>query len=223
VTRFLTEHAAHLAFVAVGVVAFIWTALRNPPASSPSRSSRPRVRVAPAGESALAVRRAAARRGLLALGPLLAAVGTGASLYALAVAGAAPPGAVVWAHAGVSLLALVLVAYKLSDLDRASLRRAALRGRLPQLGSLALAAVSVPLLVTGVGLLVAPSTSSYAAYSHLVAGTWWTALLAWHLRRYVGASLRALGGSDKKCAQGAGSRAACAASATHPPDLRNRL
>jgi len=37
--------------------------------------------------------------------------------------------------------------------------------------------------------LFAPSTSPFFAYSHLVAAAWWT--LVWHLRRYVGASLRA--------------------------------
>ena len=49
----------------------------------------------------------------------------------------------------------------------------------------------MPLLVTGVGLLLAPSTGSFFAYAHLISAAWWTGLLVWHLRRYVGASLRA--------------------------------
>jgi hypothetical protein len=57
-----------------------------------------------------------------------------------------------------------------------------------------LAALSVPIVISGVDLLVAPSGGSFAAYSHLVASAWWTGLLLWHLRRYVGASLRAVAG-----------------------------
>ena len=58
--------------------------------------------------------------------------------------------------------------------------------------SVVLGILSVPLLVTGVGLLVAPSTGSFFAYAHLISAAWWTGLLVWHLRRYVGASLRAM-------------------------------
>jgi hypothetical protein len=64
--------------------------------------------------------------------------------------------------------------------------------RLTELLSLVLGALSVPLLISGIDLLGAPSDGSFAAYSHLVASAWWTVLLLWHLRRYVGASLRAL-------------------------------
>jgi hypothetical protein len=145
-----------------------------------------------AAERASVVHGDVARRGLLALGPLLAALGTGAALYGLGVAGGPVPGAVIWAHAGVSLLALVLVVYKLSRLELSSLRPALVLDSLPQLGSAALAAVSVPLLVTGIGLLFAPGTSSFPAYAHLVSGAWWTGLLVLHLRRHVGASLHAL-------------------------------
>ncbi len=52
--------------------------------------------------------------------------------------------------------------------------------------------LSVPLIVTGVALLFAPSTSSFFSYAHLISAAWWTGLLVWHLRRYVGASVRAV-------------------------------
>ena len=189
--KILAAHWPHLIFVGLGVIAFLWVAYR------PERESDDRVRVvvpvepvAPAPK-ALTVRRSVARRGLLALGPLLGAVATGAVLYGLDVGGGAVPGAVIWIHSGISLLALLLVVYKVGDLGIARIRRAFSRQRLPELVSVILGVLSVPLLATGIGLLFAPSTSSFFAYSHLVSAAWWTGLLVWHLRRYVAASLRA--------------------------------
>jgi hypothetical protein len=191
VGKILAAHWPHLIFVGLGVIAFLWVAYR------PERESDDRVRVvvpvepvAPAPK-ALMVRRSVARRGLLALGPLLGAVATGAVLYGLEVGGGAVPGAVIWVHSGISLLALLLVVYKVGDLGIARIRRAFGRQRLPELVSVILGVLSVPLLATGIGLLFAPSTSSFFAYSHLVSAAWWTGLLVWHLRRYVAASLRA--------------------------------
>jgi hypothetical protein len=200
-TRLLEEHGAHLAFVVVGIIAFLWVAYR------PERDSEYRVAgpvqihpVEPAAPApkARAVRRSAARRGLLALGPLLATVATGAILYGLDVGGGAVPGAVVWIHSGISTLALLLVVYKVAATGMARIRRAFNRDRLPELVSLILGVLSVPLIVTGVGLLFAPSTSSFFAYAHLISSAWWTGLLVWHLRRYVGASLRAAFRSENR-------------------------
>ena len=192
--KILAAHWPHLIFVGLGVIAFLWVAYR------PERESDDRVRVvvpvepvAPAPK-ALTVRRSVARRGLLALGPLLGAVATGAVLYGLDVGGGAVPGAVIWIHSGISLLALLLAVYKVVDFGTtlpARIRRAFSRQRLPELVSVILGVLSVPLLATGIALLFAPSTSSFFAYSHLVSAAWWTGLLVWHLRRYVGASLRA--------------------------------
>jgi hypothetical protein len=74
---------------------------------------------------------------------------------------------------------------------RARIRRALTAKRLPELLSIVLGAVLIPLLVTGVELLLAPRGGSFAAYAHLVSSAWWTGLLLWHLRRYVGPALRA--------------------------------
>lgn len=189
--KILAAHWPHLIFVGLGVIAFLWVAYR------PERESDDRVRVVVPVEpvaplpKAVMVRRSVARRGLLALGPLLGAVATGAVLYGLEVGGGAVPGAVIWVHSGISLLALLLVVYKVGDLGIARIRRAFGRQRLPELVSVILGVLSVPLLATGIGLLFAPSTSSFFAYSHLVSAAWWTGLLVWHLRRYVAASLRA--------------------------------
>ena len=194
-SKILAAHWPHLIFVAVGVVAFLWVAYR-PERESDERGGRfvEAYEVEPASPApkATAVRRSAARRGLLALGPLLGTVATGAILYGLDVGGGSVPGAVIWIHSGISALALLLVLYKVSDLGMARIRRAFGRDRLPELVSMVLGILSVPLIVTGVALLFAPSTSSFFSYAHLVSAAWWTGLLVWHLRRYVGASLRAV-------------------------------
>jgi hypothetical protein len=188
-TKLLAEHAPHLAFVVLGVVAFFWTAYRKPAdARRPEvRSDQPQRAVAPR-----TVRRSVARRGVLALGPLVGAVGTAAALYGFNVGGRPLPGALIWAHVGISLLALLLVAYKLIDVGFRRIRGAFELRRLPGLLSIVLVALSVPLLGTGFALLIAPGTASFAAYTHLIASAWWTGLLLWHLRRYLGASVRVL-------------------------------
>ncbi|HYB27290.1 MAG TPA: hypothetical protein VEF89_11795 [Solirubrobacteraceae bacterium] len=195
--QFLVEHGAHLVFVLIGVVAFFWMAYR-PERDAKDRplrdaASRPREPLPPpaATPAPSHVRRSVARRGLLALGPLLGAVATGAILYGMGIGRGPVPGAVIWVHSGISALALLLVAYKVADSGVTRLRRAFARERLPELVSLALGAVSVPLAVTGLALLFAPSTASFFAYTHLISSVWWTGLLAWHLRRYLGPSLRA--------------------------------
>ncbi len=192
--KILAAHWPHILFVAIGVVAFLWVAYR-PERESDELGSRiapvyPAEPASPAPK-ATAVRRTAARRGLLALGPLLGTVATGAILYGLDVGGGSVPGAVIWIHSGISALALLLVLYKVGDLGMARIRRAFGRDRLPELVSVVLGMLSVPLIVTGVALLFAPSTSSFFSYAHLISAAWWTGLLVWHLRRYVGASLRA--------------------------------
>jgi hypothetical protein len=199
VSKVLAAHWPHLIFVAIGIVAFLWAAYK------PERTADDRTGAgAPTGAElaapapkAGAVRRSVARRGLLALGPLLGAVATGAVLYGLDVGGGAVPGAVIWIHSGISLLALLLVVYKVGDLGIARIWRAFSRDRLPELVSVVLGVFAVPLLATGIALLFAPGTSSFFAYSHLVSAAWWTGLLVWHLRRYVGASLRATFGPQQ--------------------------
>jgi hypothetical protein len=198
-SKLLAQHWPHLIFVGIGVIAFLWTAYR------PERTAdhrREPIRVEESGPHAPAnVKRSVARRGLLALGPLLGAMATGATLYGLDVGGASGdsiPGAVIWVHAGISTLALLLVVYKVANLAPnlhtlpVRIRRAFSRQRVPELVSLVLGVVSVPLAVTGVALLFAPSTRSFFAYTHLVSSAWWTGLLVWHLRRYLGPSLRAV-------------------------------
>jgi hypothetical protein len=199
--QFLIEHGAHLVFVLIGVVVFFWMAYR-PERDDQDRDTAPRLQEpAPAAAPGPGnVRRSVARRGLLALGPLLGAVATGAILYGISVGNDPAPGAVIWVHSGISALALLLVAYKLADLGSSRVRLAFTGQRLTELVSVALGVVSLPLALTGVALLFAPSSQSFMAYAHLVSSAWWTGLMSWHLRRYLGPSLRAAlrpGGADR--------------------------
>ena len=139
------------------------------------------------------VRPSVARRALLALAPLIGAVATGAVLYGLDVGRDRPGTGVIWSHVGFSILALLLVVYKLKALGGTRLRHALRGQRVSDLLSLVLGALLVPLLITGIVLLVAPSTGSFTAYLHLVGSAWWTAMLVWHLWRYMGAAVRSTG------------------------------
>jgi hypothetical protein len=188
-SKVLAQHWPHFGFLVIGVFVFLWVAYKP----DNRETDRPVATPDPVGPTPApaTVRRSVARRGLLALGPLLGTVATGAILYGLDVGGDSVPGAVIWVHAGISTLAALLVVYKVSDLGVARIRRAFTRARLHELVSVVLAALSVPLGVTGVALLLAPSTGSTMAYLHLISSAWWTVLMVWHLRRYLGASLRA--------------------------------
>lgn len=190
-TKLLLIHAPHIAFVLVGLVAFFWTAYRKPADSTRGVEPAPRPEPSPVRPPAPSAPLPVARRALVALGPLLGALATGAVLYGVNIGGGSVPGALIWVHVGVSLLALLLVAYKVAAVRRARIRLGVSRGRLPVIVSIVLGSLFVPLLITGVALLIAPRSGSFAAYGHLVASAWWTAMLTWHLRRYLRPALRA--------------------------------
>jgi hypothetical protein len=224
-SKLLAEHWPHLIFVGLGVIVFLWYAYRperEGEAGAVAELARARTTqapvasIAPVAPVASSVKRSVARRGLLALGPLLGAVATGGILYGIDLGGGRLPGAVIWVHAGISTLALLLVAYKVADLGWERIRRAFIRDRLSDLVSVALAAVSVPLAVTGVPLLFAAKTGSFFTYAHLISSAWWTGLLVWHLRRYVGASLRAVMGTSAAAPEGG---ASATSSSEDGPDL----
>ena len=134
-----------------------------------------------------------ARRALLALAPLIGAVATGAVLYGLDVGRDHAGAGVIWSHVGFSILAMLLVGYKLKALGGARLRHAFSSQRLSDMLSLVLGALLVPLLITGIVLLIAPGTGSFMAYLHLVGAAWWTAMLVWHLWRYMAPAVRSAG------------------------------
>jgi hypothetical protein len=189
-TNPFVEHLPHLAFVAVGVVAYFWVGFRHRGEGSDETRA-----IASGGAAARRVGPGVARRALVALAPLLGAVATGAVLYGLDVGRDHAGAGVIWTHVGFSILAVLLVAYKLKALGGVRLRLAITGRRLVDLLSLVLGALLVPLLVTGIAQLIAPSTGSFMAYLHLVAAAWWTAMLVWHLWRYMAPAVRAAGAS----------------------------
>jgi cation transport ATPase len=145
-------------------------------------------------ERALArrVRRSTSRIGLISLIPLLAATASGLVLYTFALDGNRPSTGFRWAHAIVSVIALALVGWKLLDSGLERLRRGLdLHRVLTEGASLVLAALGVPLLVTGVWLLAEPSDGSFTSNVHLVASVWWIALFGLHLLRYLGRAVDA--------------------------------
>ena len=183
------QHLPHLAFVAVGVIAYFWVGFRHRDGDRPHESRA----VAPGAVAPRRVAQPIARRALLALAPLLGAVATGAVLYGLDVGRDRAGAGVIWSHVGFSILAMLLVGYKLKALGGARLRHAFSSPRLSDMLSLVLGALLVPLLITGIALLIAPSTGSFMAYLHLVGAAWWTAMLVWHLWRYMAPAVRSAG------------------------------
>jgi hypothetical protein len=138
------------------------------------------------------VRRSTSRIGLIALVPLIAATGSGLVLYTFALDNRRPSTAFSWVHAIVSVIALLLVCWKLVDTGGTRLRRGLdLHRALTEGASLMLAALGVPLIVTGAWLLASPSDGSFTANFHLVASVWWVALFGAHLLRYLGRSVDA--------------------------------
>lgn len=190
-TKLLVTHAPHIGFVVLGVIAFFWTAYRKPADGAAVRAATPQPETPVPAPAPASVAVPVARRALVALGPLLAALGTGAILYGVNIGGGRAAGSLIWAHVGVSLLAMLLVVYKVASVRRARIRRGLSLKRLPVLISAVLGVLFVPLLITGIQLLIAPDNGSFAAYAHLVSSAWWSGLLLWHLRRYIGPSLRA--------------------------------
>jgi hypothetical protein len=138
------------------------------------------------------VRRAVARLGVLALVPLFAAIVTGLFIYTWNIRDDRPSSALIWTHTAISVLALVLTTWKVLIMGRRRLRRDLSLSR-PQssLSSLVLLALGVPLVATGIWLLVRPSGSSTTDYVHLIVSVWWTLILQWHLWRYLSRALGA--------------------------------
>jgi hypothetical protein len=196
-TNLLVAHLPHVAFVLVGVIAYFWMGYRHRAhdgaAGGGAPGQRREQRVAVPAPTSRRVRGSIARRALLALAPLLGAVATGAVLYGLDVGRDRPSAGVIWSHVGFSILAMLLVGYKLKALGGTRLRHAFSSQRLSDMLSLVLGALLVPLLITGIVLLIAPSTGSFMAYLHLVGAAWWTAMLVWHLWRYMAPAMRSAG------------------------------
>jgi hypothetical protein len=193
--EFVLLHIPHIipAFVAMGFLGrFAAVMADQPPAefSDAQIDEWRRVRVERA--RARRVRLTSARLGLLSLPLLIMAITTGLWLYTVALRDDRPSSLAIWLHVVPSVLGLALVTYKVAESGRARLARGLDPARFLTDGlSLLLAALAVPLLATGVALLVFPGSSSATAYAHLVGSAWWMTIFGIHLMRYLGRSLDA--------------------------------
>jgi hypothetical protein len=164
----LVHHLPHIVPAVAGflVVVWLWVAdarARARGGTSVDAAALPLARGRPmrARGPAAPVRLSAARRGVVLLGPIVAAVATGTVIYGIDLGTGSPGRGLAWLHAGFGVLVLLLTGYKLADADPARLRTGWRIGRVLETGgSLALAVLLVPLLITGVVLLAAPSDAS---------------------------------------------------------------
>jgi hypothetical protein len=192
---FIVLHIPHIipAIIAMGFLGrFAAVMADQPPAefSDAQIAEWRRVRIERA--RARRVRATSARLGLLALPLLIMTVATGLWLYTIALRDDRPSSTAIWLHVVCSALALALVTYKVAESGRARLSRGLDPARFLTDGlSLILAALAVPLLATGVALLVAPGSDSATAYAHLIGSAWWMTLFGIHIMRYLGRSLDA--------------------------------
>ena len=193
--RFIVLHIPHIvpvlvAFAFLGRLALV---VGDQPPVHLDESAVDQWRIARAERMrARRVRRSTSRIGLIALAPLLAATASGLLLYTFALDGERPSTLFTWSHSGISVLALLLVGWKLWEGGSERLRRGLdPRRALVEGASLVLAALGLPLIVTGAWLLAEPSDGSFPSNVHLVASVWWMALLGLHLFRYTGRAVDA--------------------------------
>ena len=193
--EFVLLHIPHIipAFVAMGFLGrFAAVMADQPPAEFSDAQIEEWRRVRVERARSRRVRAASARIGLLALPLLITAVASGLWLYTIALRDDRPSSLDIWIHVVTSALALALVTYKTAASGRLRLSRALDPARFFTDGlSLILAALAVPLVLTGVVLLISPGSSSANAYAHLVGSAWWMTLFGVHLMRYLGRSLDA--------------------------------
>jgi hypothetical protein len=193
--RFVVLHIPHIipALVAMGFLGrFALVMADQPPAELTDAQVAEWRRIRVERARARRVRAVTARVGLWSLPLLVAAAATGLWLYTVALRDDRPSSLAIWLHVAVSVAGLALVTAKIAESGRARLRRGLDPARFFTDGlSLVLAALGLPLLVTGVVLIAAPGSDSATAYAHLVASAWWMTLFGVHLMRYLGRSIDA--------------------------------
>jgi hypothetical protein len=193
--RFVLLHIPHIipAIVAMGFLGrFAAVMADQPPVEFTDAQIDEWRRVRAERSRARRVRGTSARLGLLALPLLILAVATGLWLYTVALRDDRPSSFAIWLHVAVSVAGLAIAMVKVAESGRARLARGLDPARFFTDGlSLILAALVVPLFVTGGVLLLAPGSDSATAYAHLVASAWWMTILGIHLMRYLGRALSA--------------------------------
>ncbi len=193
--EFVLLHIPHIipAMVAMGFLGrFAAVMADQPPAEFSDEQIAEWRRVRSERARARRVRRTSARLGLLSLPLLILAVATGLWLYTIALRDDRPSALAIWLHVVVSCAGVAIVTGKVLESGRARLARGLDPSRFFTDGlSLILAALAVPLTLTGVILIVSPGSESASAYAHLIGSAWWMTLFGVHLMRYLGRSVDA--------------------------------
>ena len=196
-------HLPHLlppvvAFVFLGRLA-VW-ASKQPPSHFTDEEVEEWNRARDAEEARLRapVRRRTSILGLVALGPIVLAFGSGLWIYTLSLRGELSPDWLFWVHVATSVLALAVVSAKAAELGwRRILGRVQASRPQDAIASLVMLALGVPILATGVAMWVSPSGGGFSLvdYLHVIAGVWWAVIVQWHLFRYLGRALRSATGA----------------------------
>ena len=151
------------------------------------------------------VRRRTALFGLVAVGPLALSFLTGLAIYTLSLRGDPSPGWLIWSHVATGVFGLVLVTAKSAELGwRRILSRVQATRPQDAIASITMLLLGVPIAITGVAMLFAPSGGDFSAvdYLHVITGVWWVLIVQWHLFRYLGRALKAAGSEADSAAVG---------------------
>lgn len=151
------------------------------------------------------VRRRTAVFGLVALGPLALSFLTGLAIYTLSLRSDPSPAWLIWSHVATGVFGLVVVSAKSAELGwRRILSRVQATRPQDAIASITMLLLGVPIALTGVLMLFRPSGGDFTTvdYLHVIIGVWWVLIMQWHLFRYLGRALKAVGSEPESTSAG---------------------
>lgn len=151
------------------------------------------------------VRRRTAVFGLVALGPLALSFLTGLAIYTLSLRSDPSPAWLIWSHVATGVFGLVVVSAKSAELGwRRILSRVQATRPQDAIASITMLLLGVPIALTGVLMLFRPSGGDFTTvdYLHVIIGVWWVLIMQWHLFRYLGRALKAVGSEPESTPAG---------------------
>lgn len=151
------------------------------------------------------VRRRTAVFGLVALGPLALSFLTGLAIYTLSLRSDPSPAWLIWSHVATGVFGLVVVSAKSAELGwRRILSRVQATRPQDAIASITMLLLGVPIALTGVLMLFRPSGGDFTTvdYLHVITGVWWVLIVQWHLFRYLGRALKAVGSEPESTSAG---------------------
>lgn len=151
------------------------------------------------------VRRRTAVFGLVALGPLALSFLTGLAIYTLSLRSDPSPAWLIWGHVATGVFGLVVVSAKSAELGwRRILSRVQATRPQDAIASITMLLLGVPIALTGLLMLFRPSGGDFTTvdYLHVITGVWWVLIVQWHLFRYLGRALKAVGSEPESTSAG---------------------